>query len=70
MIKKHVLFLLCAFPASSLAAPLSSKQSNVPTDKAASSTAATAQYQIQHLEPLSWWVGMEEPSLQLLVLQA
>lgn len=67
MIKKHVLFLLCALSASSLAAPLSSKQSNVPTDKAASSTADTAQYQIQHLEPLSWWVGMEEPSLQLLV---
>jgi glycosidase len=27
----------------------------------------TVQSQIKHLEPLNWWVGMKEPSLQLMV---
>lgn len=27
----------------------------------------TAQSQIKHLEPLNWWVGMKDPSLQLMV---
>ncbi|MFZ5494103.1 MAG: glycoside hydrolase family 13 protein [Verrucomicrobiota bacterium] len=31
------------------------------------SAAAAAPYQIQHLEPLHWWVGMKHPELQLLV---
>lgn len=29
--------------------------------------ASAAPYQIQHLEPMNWWVGMKDPELQLLV---
>lgn len=29
--------------------------------------ASAAPYQIQHLEPLNWWVGMKHPELQLMV---
>lgn len=32
-----------------------------------SSLASAAPYQIQHLEPVSWWVGMRHPELQLMV---
>ncbi|MFI5335379.1 MAG: glycoside hydrolase family 13 protein [Opitutales bacterium] len=31
------------------------------------SVAWAAPYQIQHLEPLNWWVGMKHPELQLMV---
>ena len=31
------------------------------------SFAAAAPYQIQHLEPMSWWVDMKRPQLQLMV---
>jgi glycosidase len=34
---------------------------------ALSSVAAAAPYQIQHLEPMSWWVGMKHPELQLMI---
>ena len=34
---------------------------------AAASLAAAAPYQVDHLEPLSWWVGMKHPELQLMV---
>jgi neopullulanase len=29
--------------------------------------ASAAPYQIDHLEPLNWWVGMKQPTLQLMV---
>jgi len=29
--------------------------------------ASAAPYQIQHLEPMSWWIGMKHPELQLMV---
>lgn len=29
--------------------------------------AGAAPYEIQHLEPLSWWVGMKQPELQLMI---
>jgi glycosidase len=31
------------------------------------SFASAAPYQIQHLEPMNWWVGMKHPELQLMV---
>lgn len=31
------------------------------------SAASAAPYQIHHLEPLNWWVGMKHPELQLMV---
>ncbi len=31
------------------------------------SLASAAPYEIRHLEPLSWWVGMKDPELQLMV---
>lgn len=31
------------------------------------SFASAAPYQIQHLEPVNWWVGMKHPGLQLMV---
>ena len=31
------------------------------------SVAAAAPFQVQHLEPMSWWVGMKHPELQLMV---
>jgi glycosidase len=34
---------------------------------ATASLAPAAPYQIQHLEPMSWWVGMRHPELQLMV---
>ena len=34
---------------------------------AVSSLASAAPYQIQHLEPMGWWVGMKDPDLQLMV---
>jgi neopullulanase len=32
-----------------------------------SSVASAATYNIKHLEPLNWWVGMQHPELQLMV---
>jgi glycosidase len=34
---------------------------------ATASLAAAAPYQVEHLEPMSWWVGMRHPELELMV---